>query len=474
MTLRRPARFAAAARVCAVAAAALALAACTAEPTPVGVRGDLPERFSQSGERDLPDRWWRDLDDPALNRLVETALADNPSLKATWARLRQANAIARREGAARFPTVDGSGSAQRTERDRLPSSEQYGITASAAYEVDLWGRLQSLSDAARFDAEASAADVSASAITLSANVARAWYRLVEARARRDLLEAQLDTNERVLRAVEARFRQGQATAADVLRQRQLAESRRGDLAATEGLIETQRHELAALLGKAPGTVAIPDRESLIQVPPVPDTGLPARLIQRRPDIRRAFFDVQAADQRVAAAIADQYPRIDLTASFDTTAPTPSGLFETWIAQFVGQLSQPVFDAGRRAAEVDRSEAALSESLNQYEDNVLTALTEVENALADERARRRESQSLAEQQRIAEQVVERLRQRYVRGVTDFLDVLDSLSTEQDIARRLLGARRDLILARIDLARALAGGFALPEPDPRRLDAREAAS
>jgi NodT family efflux transporter outer membrane factor (OMF) lipoprotein len=462
-------------RSLAILALAFAVAGCTASRGgPSEPAGPLPDSFSRSGERPLPDRWWRDFEDPALNRLVAKALDGNPSLRATWDRLRQARAVARREGAARLPNVDASGSAQRTERNTRLDTDQVGLNATASYEVDLWGRLQARTDAARLDAEASRADLSAAAISLSANVARTWYRLVEARARRDLIAAQLDTNEKVLLAVETRFRQGQATAADVLRQRQLVEQRKGDLAAVEGVIQTRRNALSVLLGKAPGQAEIPPRADLIALPALPETGVPARLVQRRPDVTQAFFQVRAADRRVAAAIAERYPRIDLTASFDTTAASLGGLFETWMAQLIGQVAQPVFDAGQRTAEVDRNRAVLSERLNQYEDALLTALEDVENALAEERARRREAASLQAQRDTAEAVVSRLRQRYARGATDFLDVLDSLTSEQDVAQRLLATRRDLILARIDLARALAGGWRLDAPAPRRLQAGEASS
>lgn len=437
-------------------------------------RRDLPPTFSRSGDRAIPDRWWRGLDDPVLNTLVQKALSGSPSLRATRNRLQQARAIARREGADTYPTLDASASAQRTERDGPRDTDQVNLGATASYEVDLWGRVEAGSDAARLDAKARRSDLRAAAIALSANVARTWYSLTEARARRDLVDQQLETNRKVLKAVEARFRQGLANAADVLRQQQLVDRRSGDLARIDGLIDTRANELAVLMGKVPKQVDLPKRRELVTLSPIPDTGVPARLLQRRPDVRQSFFAVQAADRRVAVALANRYPRLDLTASFDTTATSIGALFQTWIAQTAAQLGQPLFDAGRRKAEVNRSKAVLSERLNQYEDSILTALREVEDALADERATRREVESLTKQQQTAEAVVQRLRSRYARGATDFLDVLDSLTSQQDVARRLLAARRDLILARVELARALAGGWRLQAPDQSRAGIKEDAT
>jgi len=227
------------------------------------------------------------------------------------------------------------------------------------------------------------------------------------------------------------------------------------------------HLLAILTGRAPGGLALPARAALQAPPPLPSTGLPSALIQRRPDVRSAYIAVGAANSRLAVAIAEQYPRIDLSASLSTVATAPGDLFSRWLASLAGQIVGPLIDSGRRAAEVERNRAVVSERLNAYEDAVLTALGEVEDALARERRQRDKVASLERQVALADQVIERLRNRYTQGATDYIDVLTALASQQSAARQLLTARRALIGFRIELARALAGGWELSPPPPRVL-------
>lgn len=444
----------------------VSLAACA----PVDIRQgppatDLPEDYSTGGDEPLPARWWEHLEDPQLSGLIERALADSPSLAQTWDRLRQAEAVARRERADELPALDADAATRQTLDDDGSHGEEYSLGLAASYEVDIWGRVRAASAAAGFDVQASEAELAAAAITLSAEVASTWYELVAQRAVLDLLENQIDTNERVLDLTELRFRQGQAVLADVLRQRQLVEQRRGEIADVRSAISALEHEIAVLSGHAPGELSLPERANLAALRPLPDTGVPMDLLRRRPDIRGAFNDIRAADARVAAAIADRYPRIDLSATFTSAVDSPGDLFTTWLATLVGELAAPLFDAGERAAEVERSEAVLSERVNVYEEEVLQALREVEDALAREARQHEKVASLERQVSLADQTVERLMDRYTRGSVDFLDVLDTLISQQDAARQLVVAQRDLLRFRIDLARALAGGWDMSAPELR---------
>jgi outer membrane protein TolC len=201
------------------------------------------------------------------------------------------------------------------------------------------------------------------------------------------------------------------------------------------------------------------------------------LLQRRPDVQADFYQVQAADVRVAAAIADRFPRIDLLGALTTNitstltggsfASTPAGLFSSWLATVTAQVFAPLIDGGARRAEVDRTKAVLSEVLHNYEATILQAFQEVEDALIRETQQREKTSNLEEQLRLATQVIERLRIRYIYGGTTFLDILNALNSQQAIERQILTARRTLIDFRVDLARALAGAWDMPRPEIRQL-------
>ena len=431
----------------------------------------VPEAFSNGdggsagGEAvrlTTPMRWWAAFHDPGLDRAVAMAFDGNPSLSAAVARVRAARAVARREGAALFPSVDGIASAGNTTRETPDdprgdlSDDDFRLGVRASYEVDVWGRIDALRDAARFEAVATAYDAQSVALSLAADVVTAWFQLGEALAQEDLLREQIDTNAQVLELIELRFRQGQVAAADVLRQRQLLEATRGQLDAQQGQTAVLRHRLNVLMGLPPEARANP---VAADVNPSAewalDPGDPLEVLRRRPDVRRAWAEVVSADRLVAAAVADRYPRIELSGSYVYRAERLRNVLDNWIATVAADLILPLIDGGRREAEVARARARTVEALALYKDAVLTALQEVEDALARERAQGALLQSLERQLEISDDLIERTRERYAAGQFDYLRVLDALASRQALQRDVLRERRELLGFRVDLYRSVAG-------------------
>ena len=477
MILSSPMRFAALACLC------LAFAGCATTPLDELAEPafEMPARFGASGEAATDSRWWTAFHDPGLDTLVERALGNNFSLASTYARVEQARATLASANADLFPSVDASFEQSGTRRSNNGASvsgstagsngivlDQSGsnwsetrtLQFSAAYELDLWGRLRNARSAALFDARATAADYQAAAITLTADLASNWYQLQELRARIALLESQIQTNRDVLDLTTYAFKYGQSQAADVLRQRQAVESVRGQLEQAQASEAVLEHALATLVGVAPKDLDIPEGD-LIELPALPDTGVPAAALMRRPDVRQQFYSLAAADRRVAVAVANRYPQLSLSASVSATNDS-GDLFSNWITQLAANLTQPIFDAGSRAAEVDRSRAVVAEEVADYQQSMLEALQETEDALTNEYRQKRYLQRLDEQLRLSRESVANLRLRYLRGATDYLDVLDALLTRQNLQVDYLAARRQLIDYRINLYRALAGDIdSLPD-------------
>ncbi len=424
----------------------------------------MPADFSGSGADNLPEHWWESFGDPVLDKLVEQARAGNFSLQSVWARLDQAAAVERIARAELYPSLDVDASAGRSwsHKSRGTTTSVYSIGAMAGYEVDLWGRIDSNSKAATLDRQATEAELTAAAISLSAEVASTWYQLVEQYGQLALVSSQLETNTRVLELITLRFRRGKVGATDVLQQRQLAESNRGELANVKSLIGVLEHQLAILLGATPDSRVSEPQDELISLPPLPVTGIPAALVQRRPDLRQGFYRLQAADQRTAAAVAERFPRINLLGSSDSTASDADDLFDNWLSNLTANLVTPVIDGGRRRAEVDRTRAVTEQSLSDYRQQLIDALGEVEDALLREQQQRAFIDSLDKQLVLSKQVIGRVRDSYLYGAVDYLRVLDVLLTDQNLERTRLTAQRELIDNRIALCRALAGGWTLERP------------
>jgi NodT family efflux transporter outer membrane factor (OMF) lipoprotein len=359
-----------------------------------------------------------------------------------------------------FPQLDGFAGVEQFEGDDVDDGTFVFLGLSASYEVDLWGRIESSVEAEQLRAAATQADYQTAAISLSAEVALTWYQLATARLQLKLIESQLETNLKVLDVLEKRFAVGQSGSADVLRQRQLAESSREQIVVAQSAIAVLEHQLAVLEGRPPQAKMDLPFPALPALPDTPATGLPAELLQRRPDVLAAFLQLEAADKEVAAAVSDQYPRINLSASLLTSAQSASDLFSAWLLSLAGQVTAPLFDGGQRRAEVERTVAVRRQRLAEYGQTVLVAFREVEDSLVLEQDQIERIRILEQQLVLANSTYQQLRNQYLNGAADFLDVLAALREQQQIERSLLTAKLDRVAFRIALYRALAGGFQTP--------------
>jgi NodT family efflux transporter outer membrane factor (OMF) lipoprotein len=425
----------------------------------------VPVRFSESGQSSLPDHWWTSFEDPVLNGLVDQALVNNFSLKTAWDRLSQARALAKSAGADLVPTLDAEVEASQNrlyESGQSTDGRSYSLGLAASYELDLWGRIQSSRDAAAFEADASEQDLLAAALTLSGQVAGTWDQLVEQYGQLDILDEQMVNNQKALELVNLQLRTGQVGISDMLQQ-QLIESLEGERDLALAQAEVLAQQLAILLGYPPRQTVAPRVAAMIDLPPIPKLGLPAELIQGRPDIRSALFSVRSANSDLAAAIADRFPRLSLTAGVTTTGVHTRDLFSNWLATLAANLVAPIVDGGQRKAEVERTRAAAGEALNAYGQTILEALKEVETALVQEQRQRDFIASIDRQLTLAGRVIERLRDRYLQGSVDYQRVLDALLSLQSLQRNRLTARQNLVQYRIDLCLALGTGWPLATPE-----------
>lgn len=242
------------------------------------------------------------------------------------------------------------------------------------------GRIRSSIDAEEFRAEATFTDFQTAALTLSAEISRIWYQLADAQNQVELIDEQLETNRIVLELIENRLPTGQVEGVDLIRQEQLIEATREQKINAESRAQVLRNQLAVLQGNTPQQGADSSPQTLPELSPIPETGVPTDLVQRRPDVKQAFFSLQAADRDLASAISNQYPRLTISANATTSAERAAGLFENWILSFAGNLLAPIFYGGELRAEIDRSEAIKQQRIYEYGQAVLTAFREVEDAL----------------------------------------------------------------------------------------------
>ena len=441
--------------------ALLSYSSCSPKTPPIALPLDNNRSFTASGAELAPDRWWTAFQDPQLTALVDSTLANNFTLRSAWERVRASRASLDRESSFLLPKIDANLSASQSfPIPDFVGGELVRLGVAADYEVDIWGRINAQIDAQEYRLQASRYDYRALAISLSAEIARTWYQLQEARNQLALVTEQVATNERILGLLENRFGSGLVRGVDILRQRQLVTASRGQLIDIEATAATLEHQLLVLLGRPAQRELSYTDAPLPELPPLPATGVGTELVQRRPDVQGAFQQVQATDRDLAAAISSQYPRLSIGASGSLRSNNLQNLLRDYAYSFSANIFAPIFYAGELKAEVDRTEAVRNQTLYDYGQVLLGAFREVEDALIQERQQRQTVQNLEQQLELLSQTAEQLRLQYFNGLNDYLDVLAALNQEQQLRRDLLTARRQLLEFRIALYRALAGGFETP--------------
>ncbi len=436
----------------------------------------LPEDFSLDYQgTQILDNWWESWESPELNSLVQKALDENFDLRSAWARLRQARALAERTGAGLWPEASLQGSLERSrtyQQGHLArDSEASSLGIQAAYELDLWGGIESERQARRLSAGAAYEDLQAAAASIAAEVTQTWIEVLALRQEIRVLQEQIEINQNLLSSQTLRLEKGMGTALDVTRQREILASSRADLPRLQSQERLGLHRLAVLTGGAdPAGLEISSQELPRPIPRA-KAGVPADLLQSRPDVRSAYLRLTSSGWDVARAKANRLPQLNISARGALSSEELSLAWGDWLYRLGADLTGPLFDAGYRRAELERALAEEDEQLAEYASVVLQAIQEVQDALAREKAQEERISRLNEQLQAARQARDQARLRYLKGQGDYLDFLIQLRSVQDLERRLVTARADLLIHRISLYRALGGGLQVSEDRGQRTEIRD---
>jgi NodT family efflux transporter outer membrane factor (OMF) lipoprotein len=419
---------------------------------------------STGREGAISSGWLDAFGDPALSRAVDDALAHNPDLKAAAARMRQAGE-SRIAGKARLlPRVGAEGSAGYGIAENGPAaaseSERYGLSLAASWEIDLWGRLRDLNAADDADDAAARADYRGARLSLAANAAKAWCNLIAAEQLLQLARETLDSNERVLRAVERLFKGGAGQGAlDVQLGRTNVAAAARAVKATELLRDEAARSYELLTGRYPAGAARANRD----LPPLKHkvpAGVPADLVERRPDLAAARARLFASARRADAARKSLLPRLALTGDSGTPVPRFSDLLDPAFltSSILAGFEQAIYEGGSLAADARGTLAANEALVHDYARTALGAFREVESALGADASLAEQEVHLireVEQAALAEKQAAR---DYSDGVNDdILRVLESQSRATNARSGLIRLRNERLQNRIDLHLALGGDF-----------------
>jgi NodT family efflux transporter outer membrane factor (OMF) lipoprotein len=446
-------------------------------PMAPAFKEQVPDSYKQSdgwkpaqpGDQALRGNWWEVFGDPQLNALEEQLTASNQDLKVAEARFRQARAMIRFNRSEEFPTISTSPSIV-NERDSAhqpyfpPSLANNGTGAftlpfDLSYEVDLWGRVRRTVSASREEAQASAGDLQTANLSLHAELAVDYFELRSADDQKQLLDNTVAAYTDALKLTQNRFEGGAAPKSDVAQaQTQLDGARVQDTDITVMRAQFE-HAIATLIGKPPAefSIALAPRPAM-ELPVVP-VGLPATLLERRPDIAAGERRVAEANDQIGIARAAFFPTLVLGAAggFSGTSITN---WLNWPSRMwaVGpQLSQTIFDAGRRRAVSEGATANYDATVASYRQTTLTAFQEVEDNLAALRILERESQQQKEATTSAEESLQLFTNRYQGGVDNYLQVITAQTVLLTNQRNDIDIERRRMDASVLLVKAIGGGW-----------------
>lgn len=437
----------------------------------------LPEQFSTAGfsdqarEETEESAWWINFDDPILESLMKEAFSDNYSLSIAWSRLRQSQALASVVTSGRYPSLDASGGVQRVRADNLETTTQQlapqqGVFYETSYfqrnglsfELDIWRRAASASQAEILRAEASLADYKNTALVLSGRLAESWFSYLEQTALEKLIEEQIETSKNMLEITQLRYSIGRGTALSVLQQRQQLSSIESELPRVRALLHNNRNAIAFLVGKVPSKLDLETEQSLPPLPDFPQEISPIELLTKRPDLLASRRRLEGAEYDLASAFAERFPRLSVSLDYSFSASEVSSLFERQLGTLTGGVLLPIIDGGRRRAVVRQRDARVDELIAQYSSDVLEVLIEVENALVNEKFQIELLGKLEKQLADARVTLRESRSRYLNGLSEYLDVSIALQTVQSLERRIVSEKRALLVARVRLYLALGGNLA----------------
>jgi len=411
--------------------------------------------------------WWLQFEDEQLSEMMDVLFKENYSLKAAWSRLRQAKAAASIATSGRYPSLDANGGVRRIRAKDLQATPtqigtpggvlyqtSYFQTNGLSFELDIWRRVASASNAEMKRAEASKLDYENTALLLSGTFAESWFNYLEQKALKELLKDQIKTGEVLLELTQLRYSIGQGTALSVLQQRQQLSATEAELPQVQAALERSANAISILLAK---TAKFSAEGELPALPIFPSEMSPLDVLSNRPDLIASQQRLQGAEFDLASAFAERFPRLTLGLNYDFSAISFSELFERQLGSIFGNIALPLIDGGRRRAAVRQADARVEELMAIYKSDLVTSFWEIENALAAEKYQKQLLEKLEKQLSDAQAIYQESRSKYFNGQSDFLEVNLGLQSVQSLERRMISEKRALLLARVNLSLALGGSI-----------------
>ncbi len=431
------------------------------------IQKHVPDTWSQSVvSGDLDEGWLADFDDPQLIKLIEKAFDQNPSLQAAMFRLQQAEASAQIAGAIRYPSlgIGLGGNKQKQLFNPFGSFEttNYNLALSSQWEIDVWGKVRDQHSSTIALLEASGYDAAALRLTVISQIAKAWFNAKELLYQRDLAKRSADSFDSNLKILENRYQSGLVQAFDLRLSRSQAAVVRSQVSVGESALDQSIRLLETLIGEYPGRSIEVTKELPAAGKPIP-AGMPASLLEARPDLRAAERRLAAMGANFDLAKKNRLPDITLTGTLGQASSELDNLLDSdnSIWSIAGNITAPIFRGGQLSAKRRQAEAQFNEQVSNYESAILNAFREVETALANQTYLVNLVDELSVAAEQSNKALDQAWLLYERGLLDITGVLDAERRSFETQSQSISAINRVIQNRIDLYVALGGGINLEE-------------
>lgn len=429
---------------------------------------DVPAQYNEAAdaaESKVISAWWMLYQDQTLNDLVNKARQNNTDIKLAVARIEEADAVAREVGAAVLPQVNVDAAASRSRVTELGANpvqnnprNNYKAQLGTTFEIDFWGKLRRAQESARAQVLSTRYAKDTIALSLAGLVASNYLTIRSLDSQIAISQDNLKTRNESLALAKRRLEGGVVSALDVYQAEVASTNLTAQLAELARLRALSLHQLAVLTGELNLNLAAADL-NILPIPPTPPAGLPSSLLEARPDVRQAEQQMIAANANIGVAKAALYPSISLTAGLGGESLELGNILKSAARIWSGGLSLnlPIFDSGKRNAQVDQASAKQKQALASYEGAVQNAFREVNDALVDLRQNTEREAALNLSQEAAKKALTIANNRYQAGYSAYLDVLDAQRVYNETALAAVQSRQSRLSATVALFKALGGGW-----------------
>jgi len=430
----------------------LVLTACTNNSAINVDNIELPTKFVSQGSVQVDVKWWHSFEENELTDFIEQGLQDNLSLKARELRLKSSAIDAEMAGANLYPDLDLNTSGTMP-IDDLGNIKSASLGLSSSWELDLWGRIAAGENRAYWDHQGQKALFKARANLVAGNITTAWLSLVSEQEKKLVLASQFKRTQDALVVISRRFSMGKNSVTNIWQQQKLLKSIEVQQAKNIAEIYIHQQSLALWLGVTTDKIKYSESNTLPNLPILPQIGVPADVLRNRPDIEQALAKIKAANENLAAAISNRYPRFTLRANYTTAKSSVKDLFDDWSGNLISSLALPLFDAGTKKSVVQQRKLQLKALIFDYQQVWLDAIASVNKVLVTEDQLLTVANNLTAQLDLAERTDKLTTIKYLNGKTNYINLLKAQESILSLERQLIDANKKLIINRVLLYREL---------------------